>query len=660
MESAQVPERLQAAIALHRAGELQQAQTVYELILEAQPDNFNALNLLGVIAGQTKHPERALQLIDQAIGIDPNQAAAHNNRGLALKELRQPDAAVASFDRAIAIKPDYAEAHYNRGVVLAELGQPGAALASLDRAIALRAGYALAYARRGDLLSQTRQLDEALRNYDVAIALGGAGTELHFNRANVLLERDQPGAALSSYDQAIAIKPDYAEAYCNRGNALKHLGHLEAARSSYDRASAIKPDLAEAYCNRGVVEAELRQLDAARSSYSQAIAMKPGYAEAHSNLGNLFRELGQCEAALANYNRAIAFKADCAEAYLNRGILQVELRQLDAALADFNRAIAINGNYADAHYNRSIALLLTGDFANGWKDHEWRWKCGTVASFREKRAFPCPRWLGNEFPEGSSILLHAEQGLGDTLQFCRYAKMVSKLGARVVLEVQQPLLELLTALEGVSQVIVRGTTLPRLDYHCPLLSLPGAFNTGLASVPSAVRYLDSDASKVRYWKSKLGEPTKPRVGLAWSGNPNHTNDRNRSVLLSDLIRHLPPEIEYISLQKDVREPDRQTLGRYPGIVNHAGFLNDLSDTAALCECMDIVISVDTSVAHLSAALGKKTWILLPCIPDWRWLLDRDDSPWYPTARLYRQTNAGDWNSVFESIAAMLVETFRWK
>jgi len=274
-----------------------------------------------------------------------------------------------------------------------------------------------------------------------------------------------------------------------------------------------------------------------------------------------------------------------------------------------------------------------------------------------RRNFTQPLWLGKESIAGKRLLIYSEQGLGDALQFSRFATAVAGLGASVILEVQAPLASLLESLEGVSRVIVDGSPRPECDYRCPLLSLPLALKTRIDTIPAATRYLRSDAAKVARWRTRLGDRSRPRIGLTWSGNPKQGNDRNRSILLADWVDHLPREFEYVCLQKDIRPADQEILAANPWISRLDGDLHTFSDTAALCECLDLVISVCTSVAHLSGALGRPTWVLLPFNPDWRWLLDRDDSPWYPTAKLYRQQAIGDWDGVFTRVAADLRKAF---
>jgi tetratricopeptide (TPR) repeat protein len=431
-------------------------------------------------------------------------------------------------------------------------------------------------------------------------------------------------SAVPLYDQAIALDSLHAEAYYKRGNALKNLGRLDAAVASYDQAIEHKPDYAYAYCNRGVVQQSLGLTAAALSSYDQAIAYDPTDAMAH-------------------YNRAL--------------LLQ-DVSRWDEALAAYDRALTIDPGFSDAHYNRSLTSLFLGNFESGWREYEWRWHHAQRLSIGTPRDFQQPLWLGEDPIEGKRLLLYSEGGLGDTLQFCRYAKSCAALGATVLLEVQPPLVDLLTNLDGVSQVMATGSISPPFDYQCPLMSLPLAFKTTLDSIPAAAKYLNSDQVKGAQWHTRLGERKRPRIGLVWSGNPGNAIDRRRSIRLADMAQRLPREFEYFCLQKDVREEDRAALDSSSGIFSFDDDSLDFANTAALCECMDLVISVDTSIAHLSGALGRRTWLLLPQVPDWRWMRERDDSPWYPTMKLYRQKIAGNWNEVFAQLDADLRQEFR--
>jgi Flp pilus assembly protein TadD len=429
--------------------------------------------------------------------------------------------------------------------------------------------------------------------------------------------------AIPLYDQAIAASPSGAEPYYKRANALKDVGRLEEAVASYDRAIELKPDYAYAFCNRGVVQQKLGLLPQALSSLDKAIALEPTDAVAH-------------------YNRAMVLQ-DCS--------------RWQEAAASYDQAIALDPEFSEAQYNRALTLLFLGDFARGWAAFEWRWNNARRLAIGEARSFQEPLWLADHNLAGKRLLLHSEAGLGDTLQFCRYAKLAAAQGATVLLEVQPPLVSLLAALEGVSQVLPSNGALPPFDYHCPLMSLPLAFNTTLDTIPAAPSYLRNDAARVEQWRKRLGERTRPRIGLTWSGNANQPIEPRRRIPLADWLPHLPREFEYFCLQKELREADRVARDSSGRIVSFDDDLPDFAATAALCECLDLVITVDTSLAHLSGALGQRTWVLLSFVPDWRWLLDRADCPWYPGMKLYRQQTAGDWSTVFARVASDLRREF---
>ena len=459
--------------------------------------------------------------------------------------------------------------------------------------------------------------------------------------------------ALASFDRALAARPDYAEALYNRGVTLQELKRFAEALASYDRALAARPDYAEALYNRGNALQELQRFDEALASYDRALAARPDYAEALYNRGNALQELKRFDEALASFDRALAVRPDYAEALYNRGVTLQELKRFAQALASYDRALAARPDYAEAHWNESLVRLLTGDFVRGWKKFEWRWKNESLNL--SPRNFAQPLWLGENGIEGKTILLHSEQGLGDTIQFCRYVPLVAVRGARVLLQVPELLQDLMASLAGVAQVIGPTSKLPDFDLHCPLLSLPLAFETRLDTIPSATPYLSASSESVRSWNISLGLKYRPRIGLVWSGNPAHKNDHNRSIKLRTLIQLLDIDATFVSLQKDIGADDATVLKDQSDLLHFGDKLKDFSDTAALISNLDLVISVDTSVAHLAGALAKPVWVLLPFLSDWRWLLDRDDSPWYPTARLYRQYAAGDWSGVVGHVGVELVK-----
>ena len=642
---------VQQGLAAHQQAKFEQAYSLYERALKIQSDNFDALQLLGALLIQTSQFEQAVAVLSKAINVNPGYAPCHNYRGIALKELKRLDEALVSFEQALSVKPDDIDAHYNRGCTLQDLKRLDEAIVSFKQTIALKPDYAEAHNNQGFALHGLQRLDEALISFNQAIHLKAGYVEAYNNQGNTLKALERLDEALASCDQALAFNPDYVLAHNNRGVLLQLLKRLEEAVVSFNTAIALHPDYPEAYYNRGIALNELKHLTQALASYEQAIALKPDFIEAHNNRGKVLKELGRLDEALASYNIAIAISPKHPDAYSNRGFIFQEMKCLGDALASYEQAITLKPDYTEALWNKSLALLLTGDFAQGWPLYEQRWDNKTLEL--KQRIVPKPLWLGVEPLNGKTILLHAEQGFGDTIQFCRYAKLVSELGARVILEAPSALTPLLRGLEGVDVLIQVHQPLPDFDYHCPLLSLPLAFKTTVQTIPGSGPYLKADQAKLSVWKDKLGKKTRPRIGLVWSGNVKHKNDGNRSMTLQQLQACLPDGYDYISLHKEVRASDQEILDNQVAIRTFCNELNDFSDAAALCELMDVVISVDTSVAHLASALGKETWVLLPYAPDWRWLLDRKDSPWYQSVRLYRQDEQRNWNNVLISVAADL-------
>ena len=476
-------------------------------------------------------------------------------------------------------------------------------------------------------------------------------------------EVEEPSLALqrsdeapASYAQAIEIKPDYAEAHFNQGMTLQALKRLEDAVPSYHRAIQSKPNYAEAYAVLGHTLSQLMRFDEALASYAKAIKVKPDCVEAYSSRGVTLTCLGRLDEALESYGQAIRIRPDYAEVYSNRGQVLQELNRSEEAIENFEQAIKAKPDFAIAHWNLSLCRLLMGDFARGWETYEWRWETEDLR--HAKRSFAQPRWLGKESLQGKTILLRYEQGFGDTLQFCRYATLVNELGADVILEVPQPLFPVMNALDGVAQLIATDSLRPEFDYECPLGSLPLAFKTELNTIPSPQSYIASAPDKVAIWKARLGKQDKPRIGLVWQGSTTHGNDHNLSIALSDILQTLLPNLHYVSLQAYFGAADRLTLNSCAGIAHFSELLRDFGDTAALIELMDVVVTVDTSVAHLAGAMGKPTWVLLPFRPDWRWQLEREDSPWYPSVRLFKQQNRGNWEPVLQCVFKVLARHFR--
>ena len=503
----------------------------------------------------------------------------------------------------------------------------------------------------GVLTFQLGQFELSLNLLSRAISLNPDYAEALNNRGNVLTEIKRFDEAMADYDKAISLKPDYVEAINNRGNVFKEIKRFDEAMADYDKAISLKPDYAEALNNRGNVFKEIKRFDEAMADYDKAISLNPDYAEGLNNRGTALLELKRFDEAMADYDKAIPLKPGFVEALNNRGSALLELKRFDEAMADYDKAISLKPDYAEAHWNKSLQLLLRGEFASGWELYEWRWKRTQLSS--PIREFEQPLWLGKEDLHGKTILLHWEQGLGDTIQFSRYVQEVANLGCKTILEVQKHLFELMKGIEGVDELIPNGADLPPFDFYCPLMSLPLALGTTLETIPSPISYIKSTDDKLAKWSDRLRPKSKPRVGIVWSGSSVHKNDHNRSIALEQILGAVPEGYHLVSLQKEVRENDLDVLEQSKQIQHFGAELDDFTDTAALCELMDVIVSVDTSVAHLAGAMGKPVNLLLPYDPDFRWLLNRGDSPWYPSITLFRQGPERLWEPVLMEINASL-------
>jgi tetratricopeptide (TPR) repeat protein len=612
-----VPGALAQAGELYRQGRLADAERLCAAILAVKPDHVDALQLLGAIKLSNGRYSEALDLISRAMRSKAQSPEILRIHGLALSALGRPREAIESFDRAIKLNAKFSGTHHDRGNALTQLNRFDEALASYDRALAVQPNFVEALYSRGNALEQLKRFDEAL----------------------------------ASYDRALALRPDLVEALYTRGNVLMQLSRFDEALASYDRALALRPNFVEALYNRGNLLRELKRFDEAVASHDRALAFRPNVVEALQNRGHALEQLQRFEEALASFDRALALRPDLVEALYSRGIVLTALKRFDEALSSNGRVLALRPDYAEAHFHEALCRLMIGDFDRGWEKYEWRWE--TENQRLAKRGFTQPMWLGQEEVAGKTILLHAEQGFGDTIQFCRYVPLVVARGARVVLEVQKPLQELMSSLDGVAHVISQGDPLPDFDLQCPLLSLPLAFRTRLETIPSAVPYLRASPQASNNWERRLGPTDRPRIGLVWSGNSANRRDHIRSIGFNSLVSLLDINATFVSLMKDVGAADAMVLKDRSDLFHFGDELSTFSDTAALISNLDLVITVETSVAHLAGALGKPVWVLLSFLGDWRWLCDREDSPWYPTARLFRQDSTRAWDNVIARVHAAL-------
>ncbi|WP_233800610.1 tetratricopeptide repeat protein [Paraburkholderia sp. HP33-1] len=522
----------------------------------------------------------------------------------------------------------------------------------------------------GELALQTGRLQEGVDLLKKTLALNPKQPAVHSNLAYALNALQRHDEALACAERALVMQPKFADALNNRGNALAVLNRLPDALASYERALSLAPEFAAAWNNRACVLRDLGRYADALDSCDQALALQPNYPDAWSNRGNVLGDLNQPHEAQRCYQRALELAPAFVDAWNNLGLAQIDLNQREEALSSYEHALALNPASAEAHWNQALCLLQMGRFDTGWREYEWRWERSRIKA--GQRGFAQPLWLG-DFPlDGKTILLHAEQGLGDTLQFCRYASRVAGLGAKVVLEVPGALLRLLSTLDGVDQLVEAGQPLPPFDCHCPLLSLPLAFNTNEASIPAATPYLFAQPAAVNEWRERIERDgnTNPgdnairplKVGLVWAGeNRAHVAelrkiDARRSLVFEQLAPLLDvPNVRFFSVQKGAAAPQLAESAHRERVADYTDLLHDFADTAALVASLDLVISVDTSTAHLAGALDKPVWILNRFDTCWRWLLERSDTPWYRSARLFRQPALGDWDSVIDAVRDALAE-----
>ena len=679
---------LEQAVLFHRAHRYREAAQLYGHILQIDPRHADSLHLLGMVAGKAKMPALAIELIGKAIAVNGERAAYHSNLGTLLQAEGRLDEAEACYARALALDPHLPEVHLNRGLVLQTQGRLEEAIAAYRRAIELNLELPEAHSNLGNALQTQGRLDDAVAHYQTALALRPEFAEAAYNLGNALLAQNRLEEAAQAYRRAIALRPSLAEAHANLGNVLMAQEKTVEAVAYYEAALRIRPDYAEARYNLGNLLSRGKRPAEAAEQYEKALQLDPTLARARNNLGNVYRSLerpadaveqyrqvpdgdseftdaynnmglallslGRHEEAVAAIRRTLDLKPRLAQAWCNLGAVHHAQNRIAEAREFYQRALELDPLLAKARLNLGMVQLLEGDFQQGWRNYELRWEDAPL----HRRDFPQPLWQGEPL-HGARVLLHAEQGYGDTLQFLRYVPLVQARGGRVILEVQERLLRLAGELPGVEQVVRSGDPLPAFDWHCPLLSLPPAFATDLDSIPARIPYL-SVPSAARQKAETCPWPAEGlRVGLLWAGNPTFAEDRfrNRSIPLQSFAPLLETAgASFFSLQ--IGEPARQLAAQQAlarRIADLSALVDDMADTAAQITRLDLLISADTSVAHLGGALGIPTWVLLPFTPDWRWFQQRSDTPWYPAMRLFRQQSPGDWKPVIEEIFAALDE-----
>ena len=628
------------------ANDLEGALGALTIGLEIDPDHSDCLNLFGCLLVEQGRTEEAITHLEAAVGSAPGNGIFKADFAAALFALGRTQDAETMYRSALLLLPDDASINYALGKLLNRCGR------SEDAAIHFRLA---ANARPSDTqilfdlanaLSDERLLDEAISIYEKVLILNPSSSSAYNNLGVAFGKIEAPTKSGDAFKAAIEIDPTFPEAKSNLANLLMSDGRYDEAERLLAEAIAAKPHFAEAHNNLGNLLRICGRLSEAEYHCIQALTLRPGYSSALVNLGNALRELGRFDEALKYYEDTLRIEPEYCEALNNLGSLLFDLGRPVEGIERFRAAIKLQPNYVDAHSNLGLALLLLGEFEEGWLEYEWRWLQGRHRSFLSE--YSQPRWEGEEL--GSRrLLVRSEQGFGDTLQFCR---LVPGLGGnQVIFEVQPPLVPLLKCLPGV-EVVAQGEPLPPFDLQCPLLSLPRILGLSLETIPAAVPYLRADPGKVDRWRQRLAPLPGLRVGLVWAGNADMGADNRRSIPLARLARLAEVGgVSFVSLQKG---PAANQIPP-PAMVLHdwTSELTDFAATAALVEALDLIIGVDTAVIHLAGALAKPVWLLNRFDRCWRWLLDRDDSPWYPTLRQFRQPQPGDWEAVVARVCEAL-------
>lgn len=604
-----------------KAGDLPRAEAAFRELLSFEPTNAEVWQALGSVCREQGKHDEALTAFQRAVTLDPEFAQAHNSLGIAYLERGNLLAAAERLERALELNPELPAAQNNLGNVYLAQGRKADALARYQEAVRLVPSFAEAHGNLGNVLRELGRLDEALASCQRAIELKPSFAIGHNHLGAVYSNLRRWEDAVASFRQAIALQAKYPEAHVNLGDALRELGRLVEAEAALREAARLRPDMAQAHLSLALVLLDRDRLEAAEASCREALRLDARLNAAHQALGMICMQRGQNEEAVACYQRSLS-------------------------LAPNDPAV---------HRNLAIALLRLGRYEQGWAEFEWRLQCPEAAN----RNLSQPLWDGSPLA-GQTILLHAEQGLGDTLQFVRYAPLVQRRGGRVLLACQRVLLPLLRRAAGIDELMALGDVAPPFHVQAPLLSLPRIFGTTLEAVPAPATYLEADAGLVEQWGRELACVAGFKVGIAWQGSPYYRFDRHRSIPLEEFAPLAQvPGVRLIGLQKGFGGEQVAALdGRFE-LVDLGPRLDETSgpflDTAAVVKNLDLIVTSDTALAHLAGALGAPVWLATPLAPDWRWLSEGDRSPWYPTMRLFRQRRRGDWRAVFHSMAAALAE-----
>jgi len=641
---------MQQAQARAQAGDLQGAAQICRAVIERTPANVYALFMLGTIEGEFKRYDEAAKLLGKAVGLNPNVPEILTSYGNILLELKRPAEAIAALNKAIALQPKNPNALIYRGLGLAQTGKPEAALNDFDRVLSMDPRSVFALHNRANVLLQLNRHDEARKSVDALLRVAPNHVLALINLVTILNHEKKHDEALRAVDQALALEPDNPVLWNERGQVLHQLKRYDDAFADYGRAIQLRPDCAVFHLGRGNLQLDLQRYDAALESFAQAIALDTELAPAYLSSANIMMERQRLEDALGWCEKSIAAKPDYAPAILLKGNILLHLGRRGDAFASFDAAVAAGPDYHEAYYHRGSAKLLTGRFEEGWRDFEHRWKVADCGF--DRPVLQAPEWRGEPL-KGSSIVVYSEQGMGDTIQFARFLPRLVHAGAKLTFLCHGQLIRLFRNFAQEMEIVPAVEGGRRFDFQCALMSLPLHLGVGLETVPSEAPYLFAEQDLVAKWRASIGE-NGFRIGLCWQGNPLGKIDKGRSIPL-EKYRPLAavPGVRLISLQKN---HGLDQLGHLPAgmAVETLGDFDSggdaFVDTAAIMQNLDLVITSDTAIPHLAGALGRPTWVALKQIPDWRWMVERSDSPWYKSLRLFRQPAPGDWDAVFAAMA----------
>jgi len=675
----------------HVAGNLDTAEAAYRKILFRDPSHAEALYLLGEIQATRNIYDQAVELMRKAVSNSPSTVAFHAGLANTLRQTGDIAGAEASYREAVRLEPGNSQYLNNLGTLLQEQKRLPEALECYQKALSITPDLAQALYNTAAIYRAQGQTEEASRLLDKALSYRPEHTQGFIELAELYNSAGKPAEAMNAYKQAFSRTDETdlpieirVQSRSNYGDLLQMQKRYTEAIAQYMLALELQPDAFAIWVNLGNAYKEEKRSQEALDSYLKALELQSQCAEAFSNIGTMLKEYGNCRQALETYRliagftpdiswppvdetarfcelpvalalieRAIHLNPDSAGFLLNKGVALEEMGRFVEAADCYDRAVALDPQSPQANFNKGISLLRLGHLEDGWPKYECRLKFGK--DINEVRLKAAPLWKGEPLPNGT-LLVHAEQGLGDTIQFIRYFKEVAARCKHVLFECQPAVKTLIESVPGVIDIYATGQPLPKIDFQVPLLNLPGIFGTRLDNIPAPIPYIFPETARAARWKEELAPQETLKVGIVWAGGAVHLGNRFRSCTLSTFGPLATVSgVTFYSLQKG--EPEKEALTPPPGmkLVNCSPQITDFRDTAALISNLDLVITVDTSVAHLSGAMGKPTWVLIPFCPDWRWMLDRTDSPWYPTMRLFRQTGIGDWQACIDNIRTALAD-----